>query len=177
MAHHEKPVIDPDATYEVDSLNIKYIVGFGVGIAVLSILSFALMWIFMEKLDEGKAAEDEQNKSKMAMGSKEKLPPEPRLQAAPGFGVDNPNGGRVNLELTNPQAEYRTLEKQWKDQLANGQKDPKTGTVITMPIEEAKKKLLEQGVKTAQGVEKSLDEANSVVSYSSAGRVASDKRR
>lgn len=176
MAHNEKSVIDPNATYEKNAIQLGGIFWFTLGMAVLSILSFALMWVFMGQLEEGKAAQDKQNASPMSMDSKDKLPPEPRLQAAPGFGVDGPNG-RVNLELMAPQSEYRSLQKQWDEQLKSGQKDPKTGTVITMPIEEAKKKLLEQGVKTSEGVDKALEEANSVVSYSSAGRKASDKRR
>ena len=44
----------------------------------------------------------------LAMSDREQLPPEPRLQMAPGFGVDTEKG-RVNLELSYPQSEYRTL--------------------------------------------------------------------
>lgn len=163
--------------YQENTIKLRGIIIFTIGLTALALLTFWLMWFLLKVMDDQKAEMDKREANPMAVDSKDKLPPEPRLQAAPGFGVDDPKGGRVNLELTIPQAEYRTLEKQWNEQLANGQKDPKTGTVITMPIEEAKKKLLEQGVKTSQGVDKSLGEADSVVSYSSAGRVASDKRR
>ncbi len=63
--------------------------------------------------------------------------------------------------------------------VVDGQRDPKTGTIITLPIEEAKKKLLEGNVKGATGADaqKAFDESRSIVSYSSAGRLASDKRR
>jgi len=115
----------------------------------------------------------------MMMNDTERLPPEPRLQAAPGFGVESEQGGRLNMELKAPQSEYWELERQWEKRWAEGQKDPHTGTVISLPIEEAKQKLLQDSVKTRAGEQgqKSFDESRSLVSYSSAGRTASDKRR
>ena len=53
----------------------------------------------------------------MAMTEQERLPPEPRLQAAPGFGVKLENGEWVNLEKREPEAEYRVLREQWERQL------------------------------------------------------------
>jgi hypothetical protein len=135
------------------------------------------MWVFMDVLREGSDAIDQKNAHPMAQSSADRLPPEPRLQAAPGFGVDGPNG-RVNMELTIPQAEYRELEKRWNEELKHGVKDAKTGTVVKLPIEEAKKKVLE-GVRTvpAEQAQKSLEEATGIVSASSAGRKSSEKRR
>jgi hypothetical protein len=87
----------------------------------------------------------------------------------------------VNLELLAPQAEYRELEKQWNDLLQNGQKDAQTGTVITLPIEDAKKRLLEQTAGTAQqsgtppapaAEPNTLTRSRQLVSDSSAGREA-----
>ena len=60
----------------------------------------------------------------MAMTDKEQLPPEPRLQVAPGFGVESADG-RVNLELMAPASRIsRTCKKQWDDVWKHGQKDP-----------------------------------------------------
>ena len=58
-------------------------------------------------------------------------------------------------------------------------KTRKRGTVITLPIEEAKKKLLEENVKAdnSENGQKMLKSSQSIVSVSSAGRVASDVRR
>ena len=95
-----------------------------------------------------------------------------------GFGVDSEQG-RVNLELKAPQSEYRELHKQWEELWKDGQKDEKTNTVISLPIEEAKKKLLEENPKAGTGDEaqKALEEAQTFVSYSSAGRTRTDRRR
>ena len=46
----------------------------------------------------------------MAMSEQERLPPEPRLQVA-RVSASTVENGRVNLELREPQAEYRELQK------------------------------------------------------------------
>ena len=114
----------------------------------------------------------------MQMTEKEKLPPEPRLQAAPGFGVDSKDG-RVNLELMAPQSEYRELRKQWDEQWKHGQKDEKTGMMTMLPIEEAKAKLIEQNVKAKSDAEAAafLKASHKFVSDASSGRVASETIR
>ncbi|HCA59973.1 MAG TPA: hypothetical protein DEP46_18565, partial [Blastocatellia bacterium] len=101
------------------------------------------------------------------------LPPEPRLQGAPGFGVDGPNG-RVNLELTVPQSEYWELEKQWKVLWKEGAKHPETGAVISMPIEKAKEVVLSSGLKAKQGpeAEKLVEKSRRYLTDASAGRIA-----
>jgi hypothetical protein len=114
----------------------------------------------------------------MQMSARENLPPEPRLQSAPGYGVESERG-RVNLELTAPQSEYRELERQWTELWNEGQKDSKTGTVVTLPMEEAKEKFLQSNVKAnnSEEAQKILGESRSIVSDASAGRTASVVRR
>lgn len=114
----------------------------------------------------------------MLVSEKDRLPAEPRLQGAPGFGVDSPKG-RVNLELTAPQSEYWELQKQWKDVWANGIKHPETGTLIVMPVNKAKEKYLSQPIKARSGPEAEQLAASSkmVISDSSAGRMASETIR
>ncbi|MBS1796297.1 MAG: hypothetical protein JSS81_20770 [Acidobacteria bacterium] len=174
---HEKTFVDFDKPYEQNLIGLSGIIWFGVGLFLLIVITFGLMWVLLARMEEN-AKDTIDKKSPVSLSEREKLPPEPRLQAAPGFGVDGPNGP-INLELKAPQAEYRELHKQWEDLWANGQKDPKTNTVIALPIEEAKKKLLEENPKArgAADAQKALDEAGSFVSYSSAGRTRTDKRR
>lgn len=174
---HEKSFVDYDRAYENNLIGLRGIIYFAVGLFLLIVITFGLMFFLLNVMeDQAKEAKDDKNP--MIMNDIERLPPEPRLQAAPGFGVDGERG-RVNLELRAPQSEYWELERQWETQWANGQKDPKTGTIVTLPIEEAKQKLLQQNVKVRAGEQsqKSLDESRSIVSYSSAGRTATDKRR
>ena len=175
---HEKSFVDYDRAYETNLIGLRGVVYFGVGLFVLIVITFGLMF-FLLNVMEDQAVEAKDQKNPMMMNDTERLPPEPRLQAAPGFGVESEQGVRLNMELKAPQSEYWELERQWEKQWAEGQKDTKTGTVITLPIEAAKEKLLQENVKTRGGEEsqKSLDESRSIVSYSSAGRTATDKRR
>jgi len=114
----------------------------------------------------------------LKLSDKERLPAEPRLQSAPGFGVDTTKG-RVSLELTAPQSEYWELLKEWKEQWAKGETDPKTGTVISLPIDEAKTKFLAGPIKAKSGpdAEKMYKESRMFISDSGAGRTASETQR
>ena len=107
----------------------------------------------------------------MALKPEERLPPEPRLQSAKGFGVALENGQKVNLELSQPQDEFQVLLKQWKENLKTGLKDQK-GNVVGMPIDAAIDKVAAEGlpsrVKGAGG--KLNDYAVSMPTASSSGR-------
>ena len=89
--------------YEENVVGIKGIAYFGVGLFFLILITFGLMWSLMGVLED-KAKETKSSNNPMAMSEMEALPPEPRLQAAPGFGIQGPNGP-VSLELTAPQSE------------------------------------------------------------------------
>ena len=179
---HEKTFVDYDKTYEQNIIGLKGIVYFGIGLLLLIVITFALMFFLINVMeDQSRKEKDEMlpmQREAMENNRDAFLPPEPRLQVAPGFGVEGENG-RVNLELRAPQSEWLELQKTWKSLLQNGQKDRKTGTVVTLPIEEAKQRLLQENVKArpAEQGQKALDESRSIISYSSAGRVANEKRR
>ena len=171
---HEESFVNYDKTYETNIIGMRGIIYFTVGLFLLIVVSFALMWVLQNVMEEN-ARETKDTANPMMMNEQERLPPEPRLQTAPGFGIDAEQG-RVNMELKAPQTEYRALEDEWEKLENEGQKDPKTGTVISLPIEEAKKKFLEESAKANNGEEgeKVLTESRSMVSYSSSGRTASD---
>ncbi len=175
---HEKSFVNFEKPYETNIIGLRGVIYFAVGLFLLIVITFGLMYV-LQNVMENQAVETKDARSPMMMNDRERLPQEPRLQAAPGFGVDGEQG-HVNLELRASQSEYRTLKAEWEKTWANGQRDPKTGMVITMPLDEAKAKLLEQSAaanaNNAEG-EKMLDESRSIVSYSSAGRTATDKRR
>lgn len=179
MAHskHENDIELPDMPYEPNALGMKGIIYFGIGLVLLMGVTSALMWVFLGVLKSNNESERVQ-KNPMMMSEKERLPPEPRLQSAPGFGVETEKG-YVNLELTAPQSEYWVLKKEWADRLANGSKDKATGTVVSLPIEQAKERLLEENVKAKAGEQAESDFQNSrkMISDSSAGRMASETRR
>jgi hypothetical protein len=177
---HEKSFVDYDKAYETNIIGLRGIIWFAVGLFVLVVITFGLMLVLQNVVEDQAKEKDSKNPNPMLMTKEQRLPPEPRLQAAPGFGVGEEGKDRVNLELRAPQSEYWELEKQWKKTWEEGQKDPNTGTVVTLPIEEAKEKLLQENVKTRAATPEGqniLEDSRTVVSYSSAGRLASDKRR
>lgn len=173
MAKHEKTYVDFDRTYETNIIGLKGIIYFAVGLFLLIVVTFGLMWFLLNTMENEAETSDKATELPLTMDKRERLPPEPRLQAAPGFGVETKNG-RDNLELQAPQSEYRALHEQWEDVWENGQKDEKTGTVITLPIEEAKNKFLEQNVKNSQTKQEKetivLEDRRRITSFASAGR-------
>lgn len=175
---HEKSFVGYDKPYETNLIGLRGVVYFTGFLIFLIVTTFGLMY-FLQNVMEGQAQETKDTRNPMMGSATERLPPEPRLQAAPGYGVES-KSGRVNLELSAPQSEYRVLKSQWEDLWAEGQKDEKTGTVVTLPMEEAEKKLIEQnansGINAEEG-QRLVDESRSFTSYSSAGRTESDIRR
>ena len=176
---HEKTFVDYDKPYETNVIGLRGIIYFAIGLFLLVVITFGLMWFLQNVMEEQSVAEKDVTPP-MMMSDQERLPPEPRLQAAPGFGVES-ESGRVNLELKAPQSEYRNLQEQWETMWKDGQKDAKTGTVVTLPMEEAKEKFLEQSAAkmqpNAQQKEEAIKKSRSIVSLSSAGRTAADVRR
>ena len=174
---HEKSFVDFEQPYEQNIIGLKGIVYFGVGLVLLIVITFALMWALLNVFQDDAQAEKGES-GPMALSERERLPPEPRLQAAPGFGVESQNG-RVNLELSAPQSEYNELRKQYLEVWERGAKDPKTGAVSSMPIDVAKEKFLEQGAKARSGTEAEQNALRSKMYFTdaSSGRRAADKRR
>jgi hypothetical protein len=179
-----KESYDNADAYEKDRIELRGITFFGLGLVLLIGVTFGLMWL-MQGAMETQASQDDAT-SPMAMTADEKsqgmnLPPEPRLQGAPGFGVMvESSGERLNLELREPQSEYRALYKDWVKTWKEGRKDPQTGTVITLPIEEAKQRLLQQGIgktRTPEQAAQSLRDVQQIPSYQSSGRATEVRRQ
>ena len=178
---HSKQTVDLTRPYEENLIQLKGILGFGIGLLMLIVVTFVLMWALLNVLRDYRVEADRAANpipADIRMNDRDRLPPEPRLQLAPGFGVDSENG-RVNLELMAPQAEYRELKKQWADLVEHGHKDPKTGAVTNLPIHDAINKLLTQNVKAKTGheAEEFMHKSTAYYSDASSGRVASEKRR
>lgn len=174
---HSDTAADLNIPYEQNEIQLKGIFGFAIGLVLLIVITFGLMWLLLNVLKDY-SKENADAKNPLAMSEKERLPPEPRLQLAPGFGVESERGF-VNMELGAPQAEYRELSKQWNDLWEHGEKDEKSGAVTMMPIDEAKETFLSQHVKAKAGpeAEKLLRDSRSYFSDASSGRVASETRR
>lgn len=174
---HEKSFVDFEKPYEQNIIGLRGIVYFAIGLLLLIVVTFGLMWSLLGVLEDN-AITTKQSTNPMQATQRERLPPEPRLQAAPGFGVDAPSG-RVNLELQAPQSEYRQLRNDWEKLWKEGSVDKGSGAVTGMPIDEAKTKFLSGEIKTQTGRdnEKAIRESQLTITDASSGRVMALRRR
>ena len=143
-----------DVTHEVSDVHISAIAKFVVGLFILMVASFFLMWAlfgaFESKIKETPA-------SPMALTQNDRLPPEPRLQGAPGFAEqigktaqpankeESSRAGGGDALPKDPLWEIKILREHWKEVLENGPVD-QNGKRYGMPIEKAKEEILKQGL-------------------------------
>ena len=140
-----------DVTHEVSDVHISGIAKFVVALSILMIGSFLLVWGMFRVFD---ARIKEPQRSPMALSDKERLPPEPRLQGAPGFGeglektATTESGAIAGAGRNQPKSplwEIKAVRDQWNDVLEHGPID-KDGKRYGMPIERAKEEILRQGL-------------------------------
>lgn len=132
-----------DVTHEVSDVNVPAILKFAAALVVMTIAVYLLMWLLFGFFNAQEDKKDNESPpGPMTMTEQESLPPEPRLQAAKGFGVKLENGEWVNLEKREPQEEYRVLKEQWDRVLKEGPKD-QSGNPAGLPIEQAMRRVVE----------------------------------
>lgn len=148
-----------EVTHETSDVNVRAVLTFCSVLAIATIVVAIGIWMLFRFLNQREAAR-EPRPGPMALSGKDRLPPEPRLQGAPGFQLQLENGQTMNLEKSAPQAEYRELRKQWEENLRN------------MAIQDAMKKIVSQGLptKTMGPGLKFEDYAISVPTAASSGR-------
>jgi hypothetical protein len=165
-----------DVTHEASDVDVAGVLKFVLALSVLGVAVFVLMWAMFRFLYA--QAEKEPNPGPMAMKPEERLPPDPRLQAAKGFGVKLETGEWVNLENREPEAEYRVLREQWERQLHCKSMEGNTSANCT-PIEAAIDKLLSGGTLQMRPAANNSREAMDVAppSASSSGRMTEKASR
>jgi hypothetical protein len=185
-------VQNPDVAHEESDVNVKAILQFVGGLLVFGIIVSVLMVLLYNYFESREAKlEAARPAGPMAFKENEKMPAEPRLQVAPGFGVQiekntpvdpkeigkighyDEKTGRISLELNKPQSEMEVLNKIWDEQLKKGTLDPATGKTVGLSIEEAKKQLLEKNLPARAPKDGQTDGAQGadVPSYESSGRM------
>jgi len=123
-----------EVEHEASDVSVR---GVGMFVAALTIATIVIsigVWVLFRYFNAQEAKE--RGAGPMALSQEERLPPEPRLQAAPGFEVTLEDGQRVNLQNKEPQAEYRVLREEWEKALRGELKD-QSGKSIAIPIDQA----------------------------------------
>lgn len=132
--------------HEQSELNVAPVVWFLIGLGVATILIFLLIIGLFSAL-ENRAEKSAGSGSPLA-AERQKLPPEPRLQLAPSSVEQLEANKPPNLKKDHPLAEMKRLRDEEENALRSyGWVDEKAG-VVRIPIEEAKKRLLEKGIPT-----------------------------
>ena len=151
---HETPdvsyITNPDVAHEESDVAVRPLLWFVGGLTAFTIVvCLATLIMFAYFLNREKS--QELKASPLARQGDERLPPEPRLQLAPGFGVTTDDGKRHNLSyegkmerVPQPQDEYLAVRDEWMRELNDyGWADEKAGTV-RVPVDEAMKRYLQQ---------------------------------
>jgi len=132
--------------HELSELRIGPVVWFLAALAIGTIVIFFLM-VGLFDVFQNRATGAEGKTSPLA-GERQKLPPEPRLQLAP-TNVDQVEGRQSpNLKEDHPLQEMKRIRRDEDGKLNGyGWVDEKAG-IVRIPIEEAKKQLLKNGLPT-----------------------------
>jgi len=148
-----------DVTHEASDVQVGSIAKFVLGLLVLTIATHIALWgLFMAFERREADQEKEKPRSPMSLSDRERLPPEPRLQGAPGFAeelgkknetakAEAPAAKQTDEsgKPKDPLWEIRVLREQWHDVLEHGAVD-QNGRRYGMPIEKAKEEILKQGL-------------------------------
>jgi hypothetical protein len=158
---HETPdvsyITNPDVAHEESDVAVRPLLWFVGGLTLFTIIvCVAMLIMFTYFLNREKS--QELTASPLARQGEERLPPEPRLQLAPGHGVTTDDGERHNLSYENkpegvpqPQSEYLVVHDEWRRELEGyGWADEKAGTV-RVPIDDAIKRYAQQRQSKQQG--------------------------
>lgn len=130
--------------HEQFDLKIAPVVWFLIGLTVATVVICLLM---VGMFDALKSRGDKSHGETSPLASeRQKLPPEPRLQLAPSSAEQIESGQPPNLKQDHPLEEMKRLREEEDAKLNSyGWVDEKAG-VARIPIDEAKKLLLEKGI-------------------------------
>jgi hypothetical protein len=122
---------NPDVRHETSDVNIRAILGFGLGLIVVAVVIHVAIWLLF-MFFEGREAHGAAREFPMAIGRENRVPPEPRLQPSPP-------------EWKTPREELEGLRARENAILESYGLDKATGDV-RIPISEAMKLTVQRGL-------------------------------
>jgi hypothetical protein len=159
-----------EVTHETSDVSVRGVMMFVIVLSLSIAIVSAGVWVLFRYFNAEEAKEPQPGP--MALQKDERLPPEPRLQAAPGFAATLEDGQRVDLARKPPQDEYRVLREQWEKELRGELKD-QSGNPTSIPIDQAMKQVVSGGAlptRTQMAPGKLKDYAVSLPTAESSGR-------
>jgi hypothetical protein len=151
---HETPdvsyITNPDVAHEESDVAVRPLLWFVGGLTFFTVVvcvSMLLLFMYFQSREESQ----ELAPSPLARRGAERLPPEPRLQLAPGWEVKTDDGERHDLSygtqtahVPQPWSEYLLISEEWRTELEDyGWADQQAGTV-RVPIEQAMRVYLQR---------------------------------
>ena len=125
-----------EVTHETSDINVRGVLMFVVVLTVTTAAISLGMWVLFRFFNDQETKQEPKRGPMAVTAKEERLPPKPRLQAAPGFEAELPDGRKEELQLKPPQAEYWALKKYWGEAL-NGELKDQSGNPIGVPIKDA----------------------------------------
>ena len=152
---HETPdvsyITNPDVAHEESDVAVRPLLWFVGGLTFFTIIVCVAM-LLLFKFFQGREESQELAPSPLARQGDERLPPEPRLQLAPGWQVTTEDGRRQDLSYSadnagyvpQPWSEYLLVAEEWKREAEGyGWADEQAGTV-RVPIDHAIREYLKR---------------------------------
>ena len=144
---HETPdvsyITNPDVAHEESDVAVRPLLWFVGGLTFFTIIT-CLSMLLLFKFFQGREEAEELDPSPLARQGAERLPPEPRLQLAPGWAVET-DGKRRDLSyaadnagyVPQPWSEWILVNEEWQRELKHyGWADEQAGTA-RVPVERA----------------------------------------
>lgn len=176
-----------EANYEVSDVELRGIIVFLIGLTVMTVVVYLLMFLMFTLLNT-REVQTEQQKSPLALSEKERLPPEPRLQSAPGFAqqlgkeVGEKESG-ISADSSRPKDrtyELDQLQKKWAEELKDGPRD-QNGNPAGISIDEAEKRIVSGNSlpsrSTATAAEQAENYAIDMPTAASSGRMTEKRKQ
>jgi hypothetical protein len=117
---------NPDVRHETSDVNIRAILGFGLGLIVVAVFIHFTVWLLF-MFFEGREARRVAAEFPLAVGQESRQPPEPRLQ-------------------TDPRGDLRDLRQQEDDILSSYGWVNKASGEVRIPIGEAMRHVVARGL-------------------------------
>jgi len=147
-SHHNRRDDSVELGHEESRVQVAGVTWF---IIILSIAVVFIGWLMVALINsfEGREIKSElESRPSPFAAERAKIPPEPRLQLAPNSEEQIDKRIPPDLKTQHPLQEMKDLRSQWEKQLTTyGWVDEQSG-VVRIPIDDAKRLLLQRGLPT-----------------------------
>ena len=148
MSHSKHNEHNNNVGHEISTVKVGAITWFVIVLTVALVFIGWLITAVMNTLEGRERAVELESRPSPFAAERAKIPPEPRLQLAPNTEEQIDNNKPPDLKTQHPLEEMKELQKTWDEQLSSYGWVDEQGGVVRIPIDDAKKLLLQRGLPT-----------------------------